>query len=40
MVLFVKKTKKGKRFIMTFEDNRKLLDVNTSELGYERGYDH
>lgn len=37
MVLLVKKTKNGQRFIMTFEAKRKLLDVNTSELGYEKG---
>jgi hypothetical protein len=39
MLLLVKKTKNKESFIMTFEDKRKLLDVNTSEFGYEKGYE-
>lgn len=33
------KTKNLKSFAMTFEDNRKLIDVKKGEHGDEKGYD-
>lgn len=35
-----KKANNGKRHTMTFEDNRTLFDLNNSDGGYEKVYDH
>lgn len=35
-----KKANNGKRHTMTFEDNRTLFDLNNSDGGYVKEYDH